>query len=499
MYLRKSREDIEAEREGRFETLAKHELQLTQLADRLGLSLAREPYRELASGDTLDEREACKAMLREVMTGDFDGVLVFDLQRLTRGDMIDQGTILRAFMYTGTLIVTPSKVYNPRDTLDSDYMEMDMLFGRRELNRIKQRMVTGKENAVRQGQYIGPYAPFGWDKASQGRMKTLVPNGDNETMTNWYRLIADGLATPGSIARDMNARGIPSPTGKRWNPGSVTCIIRNPINKGYVRWNAKKTTKVFEDGDVARRRVTTADGPIIAKALWNGAVSEEVWDAANAAIDARVTPRMRASLSLVNPLAGILVCARCGTSIQMKQWFHDGNRTHGYGHSYYNHDDCWMVGAEASVVIGMTVDALAEEVVNLQASCKAGDDGRGIIAAGRIRELEKQIESEAGTQANLLRLAEKGLITDEEFAERRVLAAERACTAEEELASLQALLDEPRRIEERVIGLREAVEMLRDYHGRESEVNRALKAVIRRIEYTRERKLGPISLEIVLR
>ena len=498
MYLRKSREDIEAEREGRFETLAKHELQLTQLADRLGLSLAREPYRELVSGDTLDERYACKAMLREVMTGAYDGVLVFDLQRLTRGDMIDQGTIMRAFMYSDTLIVTPAKIYDPRDTVDTDYMEMDMLFGRRELGRIKQRMVAGKENAVRQGQYIGPHAPFGWDKATVGRMKTLVPNEDNETMAMWYELIARGLATPCSISSDLNDRGIPSPTGKYWNPGSVTCIIRNPINKGYVRWNAKKKTRVFQDEAVTSKRVAPKDGPIIAKALWDGAVSEEVWTAANAAIDSRSTPKTKKDLSLTNPLAGLLVCGRCGHAMQMmKRRKADGGGRQ-YIHSSYNKRDCWTVGAPDELVMEMVVDALADEVRGLQAAC-AGDSGpRPRMVEARIAELERHAASERKAGGNLIRLAEKGLITDEEFAERRKAARDRLAAAEAEIAALHELLDAPARMEERIVDIRQAVAMLRDYRGREEEVNAALKSAIRRIDYSRERKGGPIDMRIVL-
>ena len=51
-YLRKSRRDMELEAMGQGETLARHEKQLTDLAARLGIRIAR-TYREIVSGDTI--------------------------------------------------------------------------------------------------------------------------------------------------------------------------------------------------------------------------------------------------------------------------------------------------------------------------------------------------------------------------------------------------------------------------------------------------------------
>ena len=88
MLLRKSREDVEAERHGHFETLEYHEAELCRLADNLGIKVAK-IYRELVSGDRLDERPQTQELVREVMRGQWDGVLARDLQRITRGDLID--------------------------------------------------------------------------------------------------------------------------------------------------------------------------------------------------------------------------------------------------------------------------------------------------------------------------------------------------------------------------------------------------------------------------
>ena len=63
-YLRKSRRDMEMEALGQGETLARHEKQLSDLADRLGIRVSRW-YREIVSGDTIAERPQVRQLLED--------------------------------------------------------------------------------------------------------------------------------------------------------------------------------------------------------------------------------------------------------------------------------------------------------------------------------------------------------------------------------------------------------------------------------------------------
>ena len=98
-YLRKSRRGEELEALGQGETLARHAQALNELAQRLGVRIAR-VYRELASGDTLAERPEARQLLEDVNAGMWDGVMAMDVDRLGRGDSIDQGVIMQSFLYS---------------------------------------------------------------------------------------------------------------------------------------------------------------------------------------------------------------------------------------------------------------------------------------------------------------------------------------------------------------------------------------------------------------
>lgn len=112
MYLRKSRKDFEAESAGQGETLARHKAALLETAQRLHLAVS-EIYQEIVSGDSIAARPEMQRLLADVETGKWDGVLVMEVERLARGDTMDQGQVQRTFVYTGTKIITPTRTYDP--------------------------------------------------------------------------------------------------------------------------------------------------------------------------------------------------------------------------------------------------------------------------------------------------------------------------------------------------------------------------------------------------
>ena len=130
IYLRKSRADAEAESRGEGETLLKHEKALIALAQRKNFLVA-EIYREIVSGETIAARPLMQKLLGEVGAGRWAGVLVMEVERLARGDTIDQGVVAQTFKYSGTKIITPNKTYNPLDEFDEEYFEFGLFMSRR--------------------------------------------------------------------------------------------------------------------------------------------------------------------------------------------------------------------------------------------------------------------------------------------------------------------------------------------------------------------------------
>ena len=159
IYLRKSREDIEAEKYGEGETLARHEKILTTLAKKRSLPISK-IYREVVSGETISERKEMQKLLKDVENEKWTGVLVVEVERLARGDTADQGSVAKAFKYSHTKIITPVKTYDPDNEFDEEYFEFGLFMSRREYKTINRRLQRGREISVQEGKFVRQYPSF---------------------------------------------------------------------------------------------------------------------------------------------------------------------------------------------------------------------------------------------------------------------------------------------------------------------------------------------------
>ena len=142
IYLRKSRQDLEAEARGEGDTLARHRRTLTELAEARSLPVGA-IYEEVVSGDTIAARPQMQRLLQEVEAGQWRGVIVMEIERLARGDSIDQGIVARAFKYSETRIITPFKTFDPNNEYDEEYFEFGLFMSRREYKTIRRRLNAG--------------------------------------------------------------------------------------------------------------------------------------------------------------------------------------------------------------------------------------------------------------------------------------------------------------------------------------------------------------------
>ena len=163
IYLRKSRADMDAEAHGEGETLARHEKALLELAKRQRLTITH-IHREIVSGDTIASRPVMQQLLQEVQSGQWAGVLVMEVERLARGETIDQGIVAQSFQYSGTKIVTPLKTYDPTNEYDEEYFEFGLFMSRREYKTIKRRLMRGREAASKEGKWVGGSCPYGYER-----------------------------------------------------------------------------------------------------------------------------------------------------------------------------------------------------------------------------------------------------------------------------------------------------------------------------------------------
>ena len=292
--LRKSRSDIEAEARGEGETLARHEKALLELAGRMKLNIVG-IYREVVSGETIAARPEMQRLLSEVEAGIWAGVLVMEVERLARGDTIDQGIVAQAFKFSGTKIITPSKTYDPENEFDEEYFEFGLFMSRREYKTINRRLQRGRLASVKEGKYIATYAPYGYEKVRIKNDKgfTLKPVENYAAVVRLiFELYVNGeTAADGSvhalgshtIAVRLDEMGISPPTGSApWSDTTIRRILANPVYIGKILWKKHKTVKKVENGVVKESKVLAEkDEQVLVDGLHEAIVPVELFDKAH--------------------------------------------------------------------------------------------------------------------------------------------------------------------------------------------------------------------------
>lgn len=321
-YLRKSRADKDAELRGEEETLKRHHRILTEYAEKNGIVISRF-YKEVVSGDTIEDRPVMQELLKDVESGKWNGVLVVEVERLARGNTKDQGIVADAFKYSDTKIITPSKTYDPDNEFDEEYFEFGLFMSRREYKTINRRLQRGRISSVREGNFVGGTAPFGYQKVKIPHEKgyTLEPVPSEAEIVRkifeWYcygETLPDGsVKHPGtdSIALKLDCLGIKPSAGDHWSKATLSDMLKNKTYAGYVFFGKQKEVKTSAHGKIVRIRKTNPDY-ICVKGKHPAVISEELFELAQAIRKENRTNTLPSHAVLQNALSGIVHCKKCG-------------------------------------------------------------------------------------------------------------------------------------------------------------------------------------------
>ena len=204
------------------EVLERHEKILDEFSTNNfgGTVPAENKYKEVGSSETIDERPEMKRLLKAVESPAVKGVLVVDVQRLSRGDLEDAGRLIRILRYTNTYVITPHRIYDLRDDYDRDAFERELKRGNEYLEYFKKIQAQGRLSSVKEGNYIGSVAPFGFNrttvKCGKRICPTLIERKDQADIVRlifeWYCNEDIGVT---AICRRLESMNIKTKSGKK--------------------------------------------------------------------------------------------------------------------------------------------------------------------------------------------------------------------------------------------------------------------------------------------
>ena len=284
-YLRKSRADLEAEARGEGETLKRHEKILDDLASRMGIIVSKKYNEGVITGETIESRPVMQQLLADVEKGKWAGVLVVEVERLARGDTIDQGIVAQAFKYTNTKVITPMKVYDPSDEYDEEYFEYGLFMSRREYKTINRRLQRGRLLSVGEGKYLGSIPPYGYERVKIRNDKGYTLNIIEDEakivrlIYKWY--IGENRLGISLIMNKLNEMKVPTRKGGDWTTSTLRNVLSNPVYIGLIRWNGRPEKKRIVNGKIKKERPRAKKEDLtLAKGLHEPIVSQNEYDLA---------------------------------------------------------------------------------------------------------------------------------------------------------------------------------------------------------------------------
>lgn len=490
LYLRKSRADLEAEAKGEGETLARHEKILLELARRYSFSIGK-IYREIVSGESIEARPVVQELLSDVEAGRWKGILVVEVERLARGDTMDQGRVAKSFKFSNTKIITPLKIYDPNDEFDEEYFEFGLFMSRREYKTINRRLQRGRVSSVKEGKFVGSVPPFGYDKVKLKKDKgfSLGKNEEASTVETIFNLYAYNDISINEVVRQLNIGKYKPRKAKEWTISAVKDILNNPIYIGKIRWNARKTVKEYKNGKIVNTRPRNSDY-ILCNGLHEPIIDMEAWNIVQEK-RSKHSPAVVHNKVVQNPLVGIVYCSKCGKIMQRRPYKKNGweptlmcPNTH-----------CDNISSKLCIVEDKIISSLKEwlkdykidygQCINEVKSKKKN------ILEDNIKNLKKELEIQNKKLSNVYDYFEEGTYSREMFSERCRLISATIASIKNNIEEFEQQINAEIKKEEGKKAIIPKIENVLDiYYNLQTaeEKNLLLKTVVKRVEYLKTEK-----------
>lgn len=497
-YLRKSQMDRDYENLSVEETLQRHRAILAEFVQskKLNVEVVLE---EVVSGEALSSRPQMLKLLDLVNTGEYDGVICMDIDRLSRGSSIDSGYIMQILQVNNCKIITPNKTYDLMNETDEQFADMKFMFSRYELATIRKRLITGRDTSVKEGRFMGSTAPYGYKikklKGEKGNTLEVVPEEAQvvRMVFDWYT--NDGLGT-GQIADKLNALHIKPRKVDEWSGEVVRKIIVNEHYVGKLPWKRRVTGKKFVDGQMIKKKYVNNDYEIH-EGRHESIISEEQFELAQQIRENNRTRPVKLDLNIINPFGGVLHCGHCGTKMKMVK----PSKTNPNAKPRFKCEKAKKCGCkshfseevEKAIVVEMK-EWLAGYIIELEQNDVRKDDGLEVSLGMLKNRLEELFEQ----QDNICELHEKKEYSDRLFARRNAAIEAEIEKVESEIDELEEKLSEQKEEADIKSSIIPTSQYLLDNYDSltPKEKNDIWKLILHKIDYVKTEKGKEFSITI---
>lgn len=260
-------------------------------------------------GSSQDINIELNKMLNNVQKFEYDAVLVTEQSRLGRNDLViaQVKTILGNY---GVKLITPTQTLDLTTQEGTLMSDMQTIVDKQEYLNIKKRLIRGKRQSAKDGNWVGGKTPVGY--SYDHKSKKLVANEYAPIIQRIYKLYLSGLSST-EIERQLELEGVVTPTGSKWNKARVSVVLSNPVYKGTVIYGKTKVSKTSKKPSGAPRQFKTDESEqIVIEDAHEKLISVEDWEKVREIREHRNSKPPSARIGKV-AFTGLIKCSLCGS------------------------------------------------------------------------------------------------------------------------------------------------------------------------------------------
>lgn len=197
------------------------------------------------------DRPNFQRMMNDIQQGRINCVITKDLSRLGRNYIETSELIEKIFPFLNVRYIS---INNQFDTANFSAnmlsMALENILNDMYAKDISKKVYSALDHKMKQGQYIGNYAPYGYLKDPQDKNHLIPDPNTRDIVKMIYELRASGMSYMG-INKRLNELCIPSPSQLKadskiktnfnqknrkilWNKHMITIILQNPVYCGHM-------------------------------------------------------------------------------------------------------------------------------------------------------------------------------------------------------------------------------------------------------------------------
>ena len=385
-------------------------------------------------------RPGFQQMLSDIEAGHINCVIVKDLSRLGRNS-IDTGYYIEQYFHAHN--VRFIAVTDQFDTADSGNLHGGIMLPLKNMINEAYALDIGRKikaqarQAMKDGDYIGARAPYGYRKDPDNCHKLLVDENTAPVVKQIFEWAHEHVSL-NRIVRNLNEMGIPAPSHYKKTTGEIT----SPGLIGSGKWQTRTVMKILESevytGDLVQGKTKIVDHQqvkagednlIIAKCTHEPIISHELFNAVQEyrkqiCEESKATPKRPYT---PNIFKGKVFCADCGRSLHRQRaerrkgpdtyWFHC------LTNSRVEKDSCKGAMIQEKELISTVTAILEKELTvalgmslplfQLEARQKQEKDKLKIQMSAKRQEIEKTRRLIRGLYENIV----QGILTNDEYFE----------------------------------------------------------------------------------